>query len=50
MNAWDEKLKKVDRNPAMEKACLEAHREGRSRPLQEFIDELKDLKAGKGMD
>ncbi len=28
-------------NKEMEAACLKAHKEGRSRPLQEFIDELK---------
>jgi hypothetical protein len=30
-----------ERARRMEAECIEAHKEGRSRPLQDFIDELK---------
>lgn len=40
---WNRMLKHT-KDEDMEAVCLKAHREGRSRPLREFIDTLKDDK------
>ena len=41
---WDEMLVKFSPfyDKKMEQKCLKDHEEGKSRPLQEFIDEIKD--------
>lgn len=38
---WQAYADEQDRR--MESECMEAHRGGRSRPLQDFIDELKGM-------
>ena len=35
------------RNLEFEQECLDAHHEGRSRPLQDFIDELRPVRNGR---
>ena len=37
----DKQNPKEVRDREMEQRCLEAHEEGRARPLREFIDEVK---------
>lgn len=38
---WQAYADEQDRR-RMESECMEAHQEGRSRPLQDFIDDLKE--------
>ena len=40
--AYADEQDRLRESECMESECMEAHQEGRSRPLQDFIDELKE--------